>query len=68
IPNTPAAEAGLRRGDIVLEIDGQAVTSADGLQQKVEGSKVGQSLRLKVQRGDQTEQLRITTAELENGN
>ena len=68
IPNTPAAEAGLRRGDIVLEIDGQAVTSADSLQQKVEGSKVGQSLRLKVQRGDQTEQLRITTAELENGN
>lgn len=66
IPGTPADEAGLRRGDVVLEIDGQAITSADILQRKVENSKIGQTLRLKVQRGDRTEQLRVTTAELEN--
>jgi S1-C subfamily serine protease len=67
IPKTPADEAGLRRGDIVLAIDGQPITSADILQRKVEASKVGQILRLKVQRGEQIQQLRVTTAELENG-
>ena len=66
ISNTPAAEAGLRRGDVVLEIDGQPVISADTLQRQVENSAIGQTLRLKVKRGDQTEQLAITTAELQD--
>jgi S1-C subfamily serine protease len=66
MPETPAAEAGLRRGDIILEVDGQGVKSADGLQTLVETSKVGQVLRLKVQRGDQIQLLRVTTAELES--
>ncbi|RZM77848.1 HhoA/HhoB/HtrA family serine endopeptidase [Leptolyngbya iicbica] len=64
VPNTPAAEAGLRRGDVVLEIDGEAIASADVLQRRVEDSRVGQTLRLKVRRGNQLEQLTVTTAEL----
>lgn len=66
VPNTPAAESGLRRGDIILEVDGQAVGSADVLQNRVENSTVGQTLRLKVQRGNNIDQFRITTAELDN--
>lgn len=65
VPNTPAAESGLRRGDIILEIDGKPVTSADMLQHRVENSQVGQNLRLKVQRGEKTDQFQVTTAELE---
>ena len=68
IPKTPADQAGLRRGDIVLEIDGQPIASADVLQRKVENSTVGQTLNLKVQRGSQIEQLNVTAAELDNGN
>ncbi|MBE7381746.1 MAG: trypsin-like peptidase domain-containing protein [Leptolyngbya sp. SIO1E4] len=68
VPDTPAAVSGLRRGDIILEVDGQMVKSADTLQSKVENSQVGQILQLKVQRGEQTEQLRVTTAELDSSN
>ncbi len=66
VPKTPADTAGLRRGDIVLEIDGQPIMSADVLQRTVENSRVGQTLQLKVQRGDRVEQLQVITAELEN--
>jgi len=64
VPNSPAADAGLRRGDVVLEIDGVAIASADVLQRRVEESAVGQTLKLKVKRGNQIEQLQVTTAEL----
>lgn len=66
IPDTPAADAGLRRGDIILEVDGSPVQSADQLQLKVENSRVGQSLRLKVQRGNGTAMITVKTAEMQN--
>lgn len=66
LPNTPAARAGIRRGDVITQIDGQSIASADQLQQMVERSQVGQTLKLQVQRGNQTQQLGIKTAELEN--
>ncbi|MGD1859667.1 MAG: HhoA/HhoB/HtrA family serine endopeptidase [Leptolyngbyaceae cyanobacterium] len=66
IPNTPAADAGLRRGDVVLSIDGEAIASADVLQRRVENSEIGQTLRLKVERGGEMQQLEVVTAELEN--
>lgn len=63
--NTPAASAGLRRGDVITAIDGQAVTAADQLQNRVDSAGVGQNLRLTVQRGDRTQQISIRTAELQ---
>ncbi|WP_008309876.1 HhoA/HhoB/HtrA family serine endopeptidase [Leptolyngbya sp. PCC 6406] len=64
VPDTPAAMAGLRRGDVIIRVDDQPVASADALQTLVENSRVGQTLRLTVKRGDQTQQLRVNTAEL----
>jgi S1-C subfamily serine protease len=66
LPNTPAAKAGLRRGDTILEIDGQPVTSADTLQSIVENSRVGNPLKLKLQRGKSVISLDVKTGELEN--
>jgi S1-C subfamily serine protease len=63
--NTPAAQSGLRRGDVITQVDGQAVTTADQLQNLVDRSGVGRTLRLRVQRGDRTQQISIRTAELE---
>jgi Do/DeqQ family serine protease len=66
LPNTPAATAGLRRGDVILEIDGKPIRSAEELQTLVENSRLGQSLQVKIQRGDRTQQLSVRTAELQD--
>ena len=62
--NTPAAKAGLRRGDVVTEVNGTAIANADDLQSKVENTRVGDSLELKIRRGDRTQMMKIKTAEL----
>ena len=64
LPETPAASSGLRRGDVVIAINGQSVTSADQLQRIVENSNVGQTLQLKIRRGSQTDTIAVRTGEL----
>lgn len=64
MPDSPAAAAGVRRADVIAEVDGQPVTTAEKLQSAVERSRTGQPLRLKVQRGDQTLELTVRPGEL----
>jgi S1-C subfamily serine protease len=66
VPSSPAATAGIRRGDVIVQIDDQAITSADQLQRVVEDSRLGQTFQLKVQRGNQTQILSVRTAELKD--
>jgi len=65
LTGTPAAAAGLRRGDVITAIDGQSVTAADQLQRTVENSRVGQELRFRVRRGDRTLDIPVRTGELQ---
>ncbi|NER49689.1 MAG: trypsin-like serine protease [Symploca sp. SIO1A3] len=65
-PDTPAAAAGIRRGDVVIAIDGQQVKSAEQLQRVVENSGVDQVIQIKLRRGNQTKTVPVRTGELQN--
>jgi S1-C subfamily serine protease len=65
LPNTPAEQAGMRRGDIITAIDGQKITDASQLQSIVENSGLNSNLQFQIQRGDRTLKLKVTTAQLE---
>jgi Do/DeqQ family serine protease len=64
--NSPAASAGIRRGDVIVQVDGQPITSAEQLQSVVEDSRLGQVLQVKIRRGNQTQVLSVRTAELQD--
>ncbi|OBQ39150.1 MAG: serine protease [Anabaena sp. CRKS33] len=66
VPNSPAAISGIRRGDVIVQIDNKAITSAEQLQSIVEDSTLGQALQIRVQRGNQTQTLSVRTAELKD--
>lgn len=63
LPNTPAA-ASLRPGDVIIEIKGQMITSAEQLQQVIDKSQVGQVVQLKVRRENQTVSLSVRIGNL----
>jgi len=49
---SPAAEAGIQRGDLIVEVEGRQVTGASALElQALMQRDVGQPLRLTIQRG-----------------
>lgn len=64
LPDSPAEQAGLKRGDLVVEIAGQDVHNPSALLQQVEKSVVGQPLSLRVVRGQRELQLSIKPAQL----
>jgi S1-C subfamily serine protease len=66
VPNSPAAAAGIRPGDVIVQVDGQRITKGAQLLDIVEASRVGQELQLKVQRGNRTQQLSVRTAQMQN--
>lgn len=64
LPNSPAARAGIRLGDVIQQLGGQSVTTAEAVQSIVEGSTVGQGMAVVVNRGGQSVSLNVTTASL----
>ena len=57
--DAPAAAGGLRPGDVIVSMRGQAVTNATQVQQLVEATAVGAELPMAIARGGQTLELSI---------
>ena len=60
VPNSPAARAGLRSGDVVRQVNGEAIENGRDVQSAVEANGLRQALKLQIERsGDrQTVSLR----------
>ena len=63
VAGSPAAKAGLVQGDVIVNIDGTAITSSEDLQKLVQKDKPGQSITITYYVGNSK---RTTTATLGN--
>ncbi|GAB4287539.1 MAG: hypothetical protein Kow0058_07240 [Roseovarius sp.] len=59
-PDTPAARAGLKRGDVITAVDGKAVESPRDLTRLVATAKPGTRVRLELLRAGQPTKLSVT--------
>ena len=64
IEESPAATAGLRRGDLLLELDGEPVTDASDLQRLMVHERIGRAVRAFVLRDGRERTIELTLDEL----
>jgi putative serine protease PepD len=50
-PGGPASNAGLREGDVIVEVDGKTISAPDDVSAAVEGHKPGDRVEVSVRRG-----------------
>jgi S1-C subfamily serine protease len=60
LPGQPAAQAGIRAKDVILEVDGRVVASPRELQQVISITPVGTPVRVSLWRDGQAQELTVT--------
>ncbi|MEO1401620.1 MAG: HhoA/HhoB/HtrA family serine endopeptidase [Cyanobacteria bacterium J06635_1] len=63
MPDSPADQSGLRAGDIIRQIDNEAVSNAAAVQQTVETGEVGKALSFEVRRQGQNQTMSVRPGE-----
>jgi putative serine protease PepD len=58
--DTPAAKAGLKAGDVITALDGDAVSTADDLTAKISAHRPGEKVTLTVTRNNSTQKIDVT--------
>ena len=58
-PHSPAEKAGFKAGDVVLQVDGEKVVAGDTLWKKILAKKIGDTLKLVVNRNGEQVKLSI---------
>ncbi len=65
VENSPAEDAGLMQGDVILELDGQQIAGVEDLQLRVTAYDPGSGVDIVVLRDGRRERLRATLGELD---
>ena len=68
VPNSPAAQANLQAGDVIQKVQGQAIESADQVQEIVGKTKIGDQLTVDVLRNGKPETLTVEVGVLPTTN
>jgi S1-C subfamily serine protease len=63
VSNSPAARAGIRNGDIVVEAEGQPIEAESALAEVLKAKKPGDQLNLVILRGNQRSNVAVTLGE-----
>jgi len=66
VPKSPAAKAGLKAGDVIIEYDGHPVSSSSNLPPLVAAEPIGRRVPVKVMRKGETLTLETTVEQLTN--
>ncbi len=64
VSDSPAAAARLRSGDLIVEVDGSAVSKAGDLQRLMVEARIGSKLKVRIVRDDKLVSLEVVPAEL----
>jgi S1-C subfamily serine protease len=59
LPNTPAARAGLRPGDVIVQVNGNAVENVGQIQQQVNKTGINNTMQITVNRNGNPQQLAV---------
>ncbi len=60
VRNSPAAAAGMKSGDIIQTVNGKTVQNSNEVQQAMETTKIGSSVKIQLRRNGQTVSLNVT--------
>ena len=63
-PDTPAAKAGLKDGDIILDVNGQPVESANDLRLRISQTAPGTTVKLAISRDGRMQDINVTLGTL----
>jgi putative serine protease PepD len=62
LPGTPAAKAGLEKGDVVVKLDAKSIAGADDVSSVIDGKKPGDTMKVTYVRAGKTATTTVTLA------
>jgi serine protease Do len=68
VPDSPAAKAGLRENDVVLEINGQRIEGTEQFRRMIHEIPAGRTANLTVWRDGRSQSIKVTVGKQEAGN